>query len=77
MLTTTIHYGLLIALAIALLIAAFTDLRSRTIHNKLNIVIAAGAPVFWWAPACVPAESLMPLPSTKPWIPVTTGGARR
>jgi len=49
MLMTYIHYGLLIALAIALLIAAFTDLRSRTIHNKLNIAIAAGAPVFWWA----------------------------
>lgn len=49
MLMTTIHYGLLIALAIALLIAAFTDIRSRTISNWLNIAIAAGAPVFWWA----------------------------
>ncbi len=49
MLTTTIHYALLIALAIALLFAAFTDIRSRTIHNWLNIGIAAGAPVFWWA----------------------------
>ena len=47
--TTGIHYGLLIALAIALLFAAFTDIRSRTIHNWLNIAIAAGAPVFWWA----------------------------
>lgn len=49
MLTTTIHYGLLIALAIALLFAAFTDIRSRTIHNWLNIAIAAGAPLFWWS----------------------------
>lgn len=49
MLMTTIQYGLLIALAIALLYAAFTDLRSRTISNRLNLSIAAGAPVFWWA----------------------------
>ena len=48
MLTTTIHYGLLIALAIALVFAAFTDIRSRTISNKLNIAIAVAAPVFWW-----------------------------
>ena len=47
--TTGIHYGLLIALAIALLFAAFTDIRSRTIYNWLNIAIAAGAPIFWWA----------------------------
>lgn len=49
MLTTTLHYGLLVAFAIALLYAAFTDVRSRTIGNKLNIAIAAGAPVYWWA----------------------------
>ena len=49
MLMTFIHYGLLIALAIALLFAAFTDIRSRTIHNWLNLSIAASAPVFWWA----------------------------
>jgi prepilin peptidase CpaA len=42
-------YGLLAALAIALLIAAYTDLRSRHISNKLNAAIALGAPVFWWA----------------------------
>lgn len=45
----TIQYGLLIALAIALLYAAFTDIRSRTIANWLNIAIAVGAPVYWWA----------------------------
>ena len=42
-------YVLLGALAMALLIAAFTDLKSRTIGNKLNLAIAAGAPLFWWA----------------------------
>lgn len=42
-------YGLLGALAMALLVAAFTDLKSRTIGNKLNLAIAAGAPLFWWA----------------------------
>lgn len=49
MLSTYVHYGLLIALAIALLFAAFTDIRSRTIHNWLNGGIALAAPLFWWA----------------------------
>ncbi|RNJ62121.1 MAG: peptidase [Porphyrobacter sp. IPPAS B-1204] len=44
-----ISYGLLIALAIALLFAAFTDIRRRQIDNWLNGAIALGAPVFWWA----------------------------
>ncbi|MBA4046276.1 MAG: peptidase [Erythrobacter sp.] len=47
--TDTIHYGLLIALAIALVVAAFTDIRSRTISNWLNGAIALGAPLFWWS----------------------------
>lgn len=42
-------YVLLGGLAMALLVAAFTDLKSRTIGNKLNLAIAAGAPFFWWA----------------------------
>ena len=42
-------YGLLAGLAIALLVAAFTDLRSRQIGNWLNAAIALGAPAFWWA----------------------------
>ena len=42
-------YGLLAGLAIALLVAAFTDLRSRQIGNRLNAAIALGAPLFWWA----------------------------
>ncbi|MEM6266113.1 MAG: prepilin peptidase [Pseudomonadota bacterium] len=44
-----VYYGLLIGLAIALLVAAFTDIRSRRIANWLNAAIALGAPVFWWA----------------------------
>ncbi len=42
-------YGLVGALAIALLIAAFTDIRRRQIDNWLNATIALGAPVYWWA----------------------------
>ncbi len=42
-------YVLLGALAIALLVAVATDLRSRTIGNWLNAGIAIAAPLFWWA----------------------------
>jgi prepilin peptidase CpaA len=49
MLDDPIRYGLLAALAIALLVAAFTDLRSRHIGNWLNGAIALLAPAFWWA----------------------------
>lgn len=42
-------YGLLGTLAIALLFAAFTDLRRRQIDNWLNGAIAAAAPLFWLA----------------------------
>ncbi|WP_423970067.1 A24 family peptidase [Aurantiacibacter gilvus] len=49
MLDDPIKYGLLAALAIALLIAAFTDLKSRRIANWLNLAIALGAPLYWWA----------------------------
>ncbi|QUL36596.1 prepilin peptidase [Erythrobacter sp. JK5] len=48
MLTTYLHYGLLIALAIALVFAAVTDIQRRQIDNWLNAAIALGAPVFWW-----------------------------
>jgi prepilin peptidase CpaA len=44
-----VTYGLLAALAIGLLTAAFTDLRRRQIDNWLNAGIAVLAPVFWWA----------------------------
>jgi prepilin peptidase CpaA len=42
-------YGLLAALAIALLTAAITDLRRRRIANGLNAAIALAAPLYWWA----------------------------
>ena len=43
------RYLLLGALAIALLFAAFTDIRRRQIDNWVNGAIAAGAPLYWWA----------------------------
>ena len=49
MMDDPIRYGLLAALAIALVIAAFTDLKSRRIANWLNLSIAVGAPLFWWS----------------------------
>jgi prepilin peptidase CpaA len=49
MLDDPFKYGLLAALAIALLVAAFTDLRRRHIGNWLTAGIALGAPLFWWA----------------------------
>ncbi|GMM60942.1 A24 family peptidase [Novosphingobium pituita] len=42
-------YGLVGLLAIALLYAAFTDIRRRQIDNWLNAAIALLAPVYWWA----------------------------
>lgn len=44
-----IVYGLVGALAIALLVAAFTDIRRRQIDNWLNAAIALAAPIYWWA----------------------------
>jgi prepilin peptidase CpaA len=49
-------YGLLAALAIALLVAALTDIRRRQIDNWLNGAIALGAPLFWLATGLSPAE---------------------
>ena len=49
MLDDPFKYGLLAGLAIALLIAGFTDLRSRKIGNWLTGAIAVAAPLFWWA----------------------------
>ena len=43
------HDCLLIALAVALIVAASTDIRRRQIDNWLNATIALGAPLFWWA----------------------------
>ena len=36
-------------LALLLLVAAWTDLRTRTIPNPLNAAIALLAPLWWWA----------------------------
>ncbi|MFA9200391.1 MAG: prepilin peptidase [Cypionkella sp.] len=44
-----LHYGLVVALAIALLVAAATDWRRRQIDNWLNAGIALAAPLYWWA----------------------------
>ena len=44
-----ISYGLVAGLAIALVVAAFTDLRRRQIDNWLNAAVALGAPLFWWS----------------------------
>ncbi len=46
-------YGLIGALAIALLIAAFTDFRRRQIDNWLNAAVVVAAPLFWWASGMV------------------------
>lgn len=43
------QYVLLAALAIALAVAAFTDIRRREIDNWLNLAIALAAPLYWWA----------------------------
>lgn len=44
-----LQYGLLVALAIALVTAAITDLKARRIDNWLTGAVALGAPLFWWA----------------------------
>lgn len=44
-----IQYVLLGALAIALVVAAVTDIRRRQIDNWLNAAIAVAAPAWWWA----------------------------
>lgn len=43
------RYLLLGALAIALLVAAITDIRRRQIDNWLNGAIVLAAPLYWWA----------------------------
>lgn len=40
---------LLAGLLTALVAAATTDIRSRTISNTLNLGIALAAPLYWWA----------------------------
>jgi len=43
------QYVLLGGLAIALVVAACTDIHRRQIDNWLNAAIALAAPVWWWA----------------------------
>jgi prepilin peptidase CpaA len=40
---------LLGALALLLVVAAVIDIRTFTISNRLNIAVAAMAPLYWWA----------------------------
>jgi prepilin peptidase CpaA len=40
---------LILVLAAALVVAAIVDVRTFTISNRLNLAIAAGAPLFWWS----------------------------
>jgi len=54
MLDDPFKYGLLVALAIALVVAAVTDLRSRRIGNWLTGAIALAAPLFWVATGLEP-----------------------
>ena len=49
-----LEYGLLIALAIALVFAAISDIRHRRIANWLNGAIALGAPLYWFASGMAP-----------------------
>ena len=42
-------HALLAILALLLLIAAATDLKSRIIANQLNLAVALLAPCYWWA----------------------------
>ena len=40
---------LIMALAAILVVAAVVDMRTFTISNRLNLAVAASAPLFWWS----------------------------
>ena len=40
---------LIMALAAMLIVAAVVDMRTFTISNRLNLAVAASAPLFWWS----------------------------
>ena len=40
---------LIMALATMLIVAAVVDMRTFTISNRLNLAVAASAPLFWWS----------------------------
>jgi prepilin peptidase CpaA len=45
---------LLLALAAILIVAAIIDVRTFTISNRINLVVAAGAPLYWLSIALTP-----------------------
>src|SRR3954447_9899626 len=45
---------LLLALAATLVVAAIIDVRTFTISNRLNLAIAAGAPLYWMSISLAP-----------------------
>jgi len=45
---------LLLALAATLVVAAIIDVRTFTISNRLNLAVAAGAPLYWMSIALTP-----------------------
>lgn len=47
--TQILSYALTGALAIALLICIYSDIRYRKIYNKITLPIALAAPVYWYA----------------------------
>lgn len=59
------QYVLLVTLAIALMIAAITDIRRRQIDNWLNAAIALAATLYWWASGLNlwPGGARSPMPS--------------
>jgi prepilin peptidase CpaA len=40
---------LILGLAAVLVVAAVVDMRTFTISNRLNLAVAAAAPLFWWS----------------------------
>src|SRR4029079_4007426 len=46
---------LLLALAATLVVAAVIDVRTFTISNRLNLTVAAGAPLYWMSIALSPS----------------------
>ena len=45
---------LLLALAATLVVAAVIDVRTFTISNRLNLAVAAGAPLYWMSISLAP-----------------------
>ena len=54
-------------LTVALVVAAYGDIRARIIPNRLNILIAAAAPLWWWA------SGLSPWPDVAVQLALATG----